>query len=58
MFRRGNNIQDRANTDTMAALRLSQAFIEFEPDGTIITANENFLSVMGYDLSEVAGRQS
>ncbi len=33
-----------------------QAVIEFEPDGTIATANENFLSVMGYRLEEVVGR--
>ena len=38
------------------AIDRSQAVIEFELDGTIITANQNFLSVMGYDLSEVQGR--
>jgi len=30
--------------------------IEFELDGTIITANQNFLSVMGYSLDEIKGR--
>lgn len=30
--------------------------IEFKPDATIITANENFLSTMGYTLDEVRGR--
>jgi methyl-accepting chemotaxis protein len=39
-----------------AALRRAQAVIEFELDGTIITANENFLAVVGYDLEEVQGR--
>ena len=34
----------------------TQAVIEFEPDGTIITANENFLAAMGYSLSEIVGK--
>ena len=34
----------------------SQAVIEFDLDGTIITANENFLAAMGYGLEEIAGR--
>ena len=38
------------------AIGRSQAVIEFELDGTIITANQNFLAVMGYDLSEIQGR--
>ncbi len=40
----------------LAALDRSQATIEFELDGTIITANENFLSAMGYTLGEVKGK--
>ncbi|WEJ58391.1 methyl-accepting chemotaxis protein [Devosia sp. FJ2-5-3] len=39
-----------------AALSRSQAFIEFAPDGTIKDANSNFLSIMGYQLSEIVGR--
>jgi methyl-accepting chemotaxis protein len=38
------------------AISRSQAVIEFELDGTIITANENFLSVLGYRLDEIKGR--
>lgn len=38
------------------AMNRSQAVIEFNMDGTIITANENFLSTMGYTLSEIQGR--
>jgi methyl-accepting chemotaxis protein len=38
------------------AISRSQAVIEFNLDGTIITANENFLNVMGYRLEEVKGR--
>ncbi len=38
------------------AINKSQAVIEFEMDGTIITANDNFLKVMGYSLEEVRGK--
>jgi methyl-accepting chemotaxis protein len=38
------------------AINRSQAVIEFNLDGTIITANENFLSTLGYSLSEVQGK--
>ncbi len=38
------------------AINKSQAVIEFDIDGTIITANENFLSTMGYSLEEIQGR--
>ena len=38
------------------ALSRSQAMIEFEMDGTIVTANDNFLKVMGYTLDEIKGR--
>ncbi len=32
------------------------AVIEFELDGTIITANDNFLNTVGYSLEEIAGK--
>jgi methyl-accepting chemotaxis protein len=38
------------------AISRSQAVIEFQMDGTIVTANENFLAVMGYRLDEIQGR--
>jgi len=38
------------------AISKSQAVIEFNLDGTIINANENFLATMGYRLEEIAGR--
>jgi len=41
---------------TVAALNKSQAIIEFEPDGKIITANENFLRVVGYRIEEIEGK--
>jgi methyl-accepting chemotaxis protein len=40
----------------LAALDKSQAIIEFKMDGTIITANKNFLNAMGYTLEEVKGK--
>jgi methyl-accepting chemotaxis protein len=40
----------------ISAISKAQAVIEFNMDGTIITANDNFLSVMGYSLAEVEGR--
>tara|TARA_R110000868_G_scaffold342292_4_gene603111 strand:+ start:3895 stop:6180 length:2286 start_codon:yes stop_codon:yes gene_type:complete len=38
------------------AIGKSQAVIEFKMDGTIITANDNFLNTMGYTLAEVQGK--
>jgi methyl-accepting chemotaxis protein len=40
----------------LTAINKSQAVIEFEMDGTIITANDNFLNPMGYTLDEVQGQ--
>src|SRR5258705_10095119 len=39
-----------------AAIGRSQAVIEFKMDGTIITANQNFLDAMGYRLDEIKGK--
>jgi methyl-accepting chemotaxis protein len=38
------------------AIGKSQAVIEFNMDGTIITANANFLGALGYSLSEIQGK--
>jgi len=38
------------------AINRSQAVIEFDPDGTILTANDNFLNAVGYRLEEIQGR--
>jgi methyl-accepting chemotaxis protein len=40
----------------ISAIGKSQAVIEFQMDGTIITANDNFLRPMGYMLDEVKGK--
>lgn len=39
----------------LAAISKAQAVIEFNLDGTIITANDNFLNCLGYSLAEVQG---
>ena len=41
----------------LAALDRSYATIEFQMDGTILTANDNFLSATGYELSEIQGKK-
>ena len=47
----------RANGEgQLAAINKAQAVIEFELDGTIRTANENFLRTMGYSLEAVRGK--
>lgn len=42
--------------DLLESLDQSQAIINFDTDGTILHANSNFLSLMGYSLEEVRGR--
>lgn len=44
------------NEALVNAINTSQAVIHFDMDGTIRDANENFLSVMGYNLSEIKGK--
>jgi methyl-accepting chemotaxis protein len=46
----------RANAEgQLAAIDKAQAVIEFDLDGTIRTANDNFLRAMGYTLEEIRG---
>lgn len=45
-----------ANEDRLAAIDWSQAVIEFDQDGIVETANENFLAATGYHLDEVVGQ--
>ncbi|MEO7336365.1 MAG: methyl-accepting chemotaxis protein [Caldimonas sp.] len=40
----------------LAAISKSQAVIEFTLDGRVITANENFLAVLGYQLADIQGQ--
>lgn len=51
--------QKRKNLEfesTLAAVSKAQAVIEFNMDGSIISANQNFLATLGYDLEEIKGR--
>lgn len=38
------------------AMDLAQAVIEFDLDGAVITANDNFLKTLGYSLDEIRGK--
>lgn len=40
----------------LAAMSKSQAIIEFDLSGNILTANENFCRALGYELSEIKGK--
>lgn len=40
----------------IAAISRAQAMIEFTPTGEILTANDNFLTTLGYSLSEIQGK--
>ncbi|GAB1717797.1 MAG: putative PAS/PAC sensor protein [Nitrobacter sp.] len=46
----------KENAAKAAAISKAQAVTEFGLDGTIITANENFLNILGYSLAEVRGK--
>jgi methyl-accepting chemotaxis protein len=51
--------QKLRNADYMgqiAAISKSQAVIEFKMDGTVLSANDNFLKALGYTLDEIKGR--
>ena len=40
----------------ISAIGKSQAVIEFDMDGMVINANENFLNTLGYTLDEIKGK--
>jgi methyl-accepting chemotaxis protein len=44
------------NAGQIEAIDRSRAVIAFDLDGTILSANQNFLDVIGYDADEVVGR--
>ncbi|GJL77731.1 MAG: chemotaxis protein [Nitrospinaceae bacterium] len=58
IFKNGGNgkTNPRELQSKIDAIDKSQAVIEFNMDGTIITANENFLNVVGYSLEEIKGQ--
>jgi methyl-accepting chemotaxis protein len=51
--------EKQANADLVGqihAINKSQAVIEFALDGTILTANPNFLATFGYSLADIQGK--
>ncbi|WFU16141.1 PAS domain-containing methyl-accepting chemotaxis protein [Bradyrhizobium sp. CB3481] len=49
-------IKSMEDASQIAAISRAQAVIAFEMDGTIVTANDNFLRAMGYTLGEIKGK--
>jgi methyl-accepting chemotaxis protein len=49
-------IKSMEDAGQIAAISRAQAVIAFEMDGTIITANDNFLKALGYTLAEIQGK--
>ncbi|SMF86315.1 PAS domain-containing protein, partial [Tistlia consotensis] len=56
MFRIGKAAERQELEAMLSAIGKSQAVIEFGLDGKVITANENFLKTLGYELAEIKGR--
>ena len=56
MIQWGRRLEANDAVAQLAALRKSQAVIEFNLDGTIVTANDNFLQTLGYTLDEIRGK--
>ncbi len=52
----GNGASDTEILGKLAAIDKSQAVIEFNMDGTIIVANNNFLNLLDYTLDEIKGQ--
>ena len=57
----GTDVTAQRNTkqETQAvreAIFHSQAMVEFDPSGIVLTANENFLRIMGCSLGEIQGK--
>ena len=52
----GDTVQTALDKGQVDAISRSQAVIEFELDGTIVRANDNFLKAMGYRLEEIVGK--
>jgi len=51
-----NRLKNADHEGQIQAISASQAVIEFSLDGTILSANDNFLQVVGYQLSEILGQ--
>lgn len=49
-------LRDADHSGKIAALNRAQAVIEFDLEGNVLVANENFLELLGYTLAEISGR--
>jgi methyl-accepting chemotaxis protein len=49
-------LQNQEYAAQVSAIGRSQAVIEFNMDGTILSANDNFLNALGYSLAEIRGK--
>lgn len=49
-------VSSKKNEAIITSLHKALAVIEFTPDGNVITANQNFLDAMGYQLQELKGQ--
>ena len=49
-------LKNAFNTGQIDAISKSQAVIEFDVHGNILTANDNFLATVGYALDEIQGK--
>ncbi len=56
IFGKREQQRDERALGKLSAIDRSQAVIEFDPEGTILTANQNFLDAMGYSLDEIVGK--
>jgi methyl-accepting chemotaxis protein len=56
MFNRPSKVALQDALAQATAISRSQAVIEFNLDGTIVTANDNFLGAVGYALDEIKGK--
>ncbi len=52
----GDDGASKELADKFDAVNRSQAVVEYDMSGTVLHANDNFLSVMGYRLDEVIGK--
>ncbi|WP_020166514.1 MULTISPECIES: methyl-accepting chemotaxis protein [Methylotenera] len=51
-----SKLQSAENQGLISAISKAQGVIEFTLDGRIVTANQNFLNVVGYTLNEIKGQ--
>jgi len=56
LFSSGPSQREKELESVASALDMTMARIEFDMNGTILDANDNFLSVMGYSLAEIKGQ--